>query len=99
MKMKLVGVAVLCLSMKTSMSFGQEAPDMFQGYEGEWNHMSEQLIALGEATPPEKFAWRPATGVRSTSEVNIHTVRANFVMLNAIGPKVPPTSRTGWERR
>lgn len=55
--------------MNTSLSFAQDAPDLFQGYDGEWHHVSEQLIALAEATPPEKFAWRPATGVRSTSEV------------------------------
>jgi hypothetical protein len=58
--------------MNTLMLFAQEAPDLFQGYEGEWNHVSGQLISLAEATPPEKFAWRPATGVRSTSEVYMH---------------------------
>jgi uncharacterized damage-inducible protein DinB len=88
-KAKLVGTVLLWLLMSTSMSFAQEAPDLFQGYEGEWNHVSEQLISLAEATPPEKFAWRPASGVRSTSEVYMHIVRANFLMLNAIGSKMP----------
>ena len=54
--------------------------------------MSEQLISLAEATPPEKFAWRPASGVRSTSEVYMHIVRANFLMLSAIGRKMPTGS-------
>jgi len=45
MKTKLVGAVLLWLLMNTSMSFAQEAPDVFQGYEGEWNHVSEQLIA------------------------------------------------------
>jgi uncharacterized damage-inducible protein DinB len=49
------------------------------------------IIALAEATPPEKFAWRPASGVRSTSEVYMHIVRANFLMLNAIGSKMRKT--------
>ena len=49
MKMKLVGVALLCLSMKPSLSFAQEAPDMFQGYEGKRNHVFEQLIALSRS--------------------------------------------------
>jgi uncharacterized damage-inducible protein DinB len=88
-KTTLVGTVLLWLFMSASMSFAQEAPDLFQGYEGEWNHVSEQLISLAEATPPEKFAWRPATGVRSTSEVYMHIVRANFLMLNAIGVKTP----------
>jgi len=49
-----------------------------QGYDGEWTHVSQQLIALAEATPAEKFAWRPAAGVRSTSEVYMHIATANF---------------------
>lgn len=90
MQTKLVGTALLWLLMNTSMLFAQQAPDVFQGYEGEWNHVSGQLISLAEATPQDKFAWRPATGVRSTSEVYMHLVRANFLMLNAIGSKMPP---------
>jgi DinB family protein len=50
---------------------------------------------LAEATPPDKFAWRPATGVRSTSEVYMHIVRGNFLMLNAIGLKMPPDLKDG----
>ena len=89
MKTKLVGAVLLWVLMNASVSFPQEAPDLFQGYEGEWNHVSEQLVSLAEATPVEKFTWRPATGIRSTSEVYMHIVRANFLMLNAIGSKVP----------
>jgi len=48
-----------------------------------------QLIALAEATPAEKFAWRPAAGVRSTSEVYMHIVMANFYLLSVTGPKMP----------
>lgn len=45
---------------------------IWEGYDGEWKHVSQQLNTLAEATPPEKFAWRPAPGVRSTSEVHMH---------------------------
>ena len=41
---------------------------LWQGYDGEWGHVSRQLVALAEAIPPEKFAWRPGPGLRSTSE-------------------------------
>ena len=95
MKTKLVGAALLWLLMNTSPSFAQEAPDLFQGYDGEWNHVSAQLIALAEVTPPEKFTWRPAPGVRSTSEVYMHIVRANFLMLDAIGIKMPTDFKDG----
>jgi uncharacterized damage-inducible protein DinB len=67
-----------------------QAPEgIWQGYDGEWKHVSQQLIALAEATPPEKFSWRPAAGVRSTSEVYMHIVDANFYLLSVTGPKMP----------
>jgi uncharacterized damage-inducible protein DinB len=47
------------------------------------------LVALAEATPADKFSWRPAAGVRSTSEVYMHIVDANFYLLNVTGPKMP----------
>jgi uncharacterized damage-inducible protein DinB len=97
-KSKLVGTLLLWLLMNIPLSLAQDAPDLFQGYDGEWHHVSEQLIALAEATPPEKFAWRPAAGVRSTSEVYMHIVRANFLMLDAIGPKMPSDLKSGMEK-
>ena len=70
--------------------FAQHAPEgIWQGYDGEWKHVSQQLIALAEATPAEKFAWRPAAGVRSTSEVYMHIALANFYLLSVTGPKMP----------
>ena len=68
--------------------FAETYPEgLWQGYDGEWKHVSQQLIALAEATPSEKFAWRPAPGVRSTSEVYMHIVMANFYLLSVIGPQ------------
>jgi len=67
-----------------------QAPEgIWQGYDGEWKHVSQQLIALAEATPAEKYSWRPAPGVRSTSEVYMHIALANFYLLAATGPKMP----------
>ena len=60
-----------------------------QGYNGEWTHVSRQLIALAEAIPPEKYAWRPAPGVRSTGEVFMHIAGTNFFLLNRMGDKTP----------
>jgi uncharacterized damage-inducible protein DinB len=73
-----------------SISFAQKYPEgIWQGYDGEWMHVSQQLIALAEATPAEKFSWRPAAGVRSTSEVYMHIAMANFYLLSVTGPKMP----------
>jgi uncharacterized damage-inducible protein DinB len=72
---------------------------VWQGYDGEWLHVSKQLVALAEAIPPEKFAWRPAPGVRSTSEVIMHIAMTNFYLLSITGPKMPADLKSaGMER-
>jgi uncharacterized damage-inducible protein DinB len=79
---------LLFLGVQTLLA--QKPPEgLWQGYDGEWKHVSDQLIALAEATPADKFAWRPAAGVRSTSEVYMHIVLANFYLLSVTGPKMP----------
>jgi uncharacterized damage-inducible protein DinB len=79
--------------------FAQTAPEgIWQGYDGEWRHVSAQLLALAEATPEEKFSWRPAPGVRSTSEVYMHIAIANFGLLAFTGPKVPADLKEGLEK-
>jgi hypothetical protein len=88
-KTRIMAVSLLYFLLYGATSFTQDLNGLFQGYPGEWSDVSEQLIALAEATPADKFTWRPATGVRSTSEVYMHIVRANFLMLNAIGWKTP----------
>jgi uncharacterized damage-inducible protein DinB len=62
---------------------------LWQGYDGEWDHVSRQLVALAEAIPADKFTWRPGAGVRSVSEVYIHIARSNFYLLSVTGPPVP----------
>ncbi|HKF46704.1 MAG TPA: DinB family protein [Terracidiphilus sp.] len=71
---------------------------LWQGYDGEWHHTTYQLLALAEATPADKFAWRPAPGVRSTSEVYMHIAIANFGLLSVTGPKVPADLKPGAEK-
>jgi uncharacterized damage-inducible protein DinB len=81
---------VCMVILMAAPAYGQKAPPgIWEGYDGEWLHVSEQLVALAEATPAEKFAWRPASGVRSTSEVYMHIVEANFYLLSVTGPKMP----------
>lgn len=62
---------------------------LWQGYDGEWGHVSRQLIALAQAIPAEKYSWRPSPGVRSTSEVFMHIALANFYLLAGTGTKLP----------
>src|ERR1700744_1945446 len=72
----------------------QKYPEgLWQGYDGEWLHVSEQLIALAEATPADKFSWRPAPGVRSTREVYMHLVAVNYYLVGVTGPKPSPETQ------
>ncbi len=92
--------AILMLLLFSAQALlAQTAPEgIWQGYDGEWRHVTQQLIALAEATPEEKFSWRPAPGVRSTSEVYMHIAEANFYLLSVTGPKMPADMKEGMEK-
>ena len=60
-----------------------------QGWMAEFNHAASQTVALAEATPADKFAWRPAEGVRSVSEVYMHLAIGNYFLLSQAGVKLP----------
>lgn len=79
-------LAVCCAPMTRAQ---EPIGGQWEGYDAEWHHASTQLIELAEATPEKDFAWRPAPGVRSTSEVYMHIVDANFYLLSVTGPKMP----------
>ena len=95
--MKKLLLVMVCLCAQGI--FAQTVPEgVGQGYDPEWKHASSQLIALAEATPAEKFAWRPAPGVRSTSEVYMHLAIANFYYLSLLGQKMPAEIKQGFEK-
>lgn len=67
---------------------GQNIPaGVGEGWLPEFNHASGQILAIAEATPPEKFTWRPAAGVRSVSEVYMHIAIANYFFMSKAGVK------------
>ena len=75
---------------QTAAQPNSEFEGVWEGYDGEWGHVSRQLMALAEAIPADKYTWRPAPGVRSVSEVFMHIALANFYLLSVTGPKMPP---------
>jgi uncharacterized damage-inducible protein DinB len=86
-----VKTILLCILFSAATLHAQNQ-GLWEGYDGEWGHVSRQLIALAEATPPEKFSWRPAPGVRSTGEVYMHIAIANFYLLGVTGASEPAVS-------
>jgi len=55
--------------------------------------VESKVVGLAEAMPQEKYAWRPADGVRSVAEVFTHIAGANYMLPNFIGIK-PPAGMT-----
>ncbi len=62
---------------------------LWQGYEGEFGNLRKQLVSLAEAIPAEKYEWRPAPGVRTTSEVIMHIAISNHWLLAPTGVAMP----------
>ena len=53
--------------------------------------LERKFVGLAEAMPQGKYAWRPAEGVRSVSEVLLHVASANYGIPRTIGAdSVPP---------
>jgi uncharacterized damage-inducible protein DinB len=72
---------------------------LWQGYDGEWLHVSRQLVALAEAIPADEYHWRPGPGVRSVSEVVMHIAIADFGLLSITGVKLPAGFTSDLEKR
>jgi uncharacterized damage-inducible protein DinB len=57
---------------------------------GQLADAERKFVALAEATPADKYGWRPAAGVRSVSEVFMHMVGANYMIPGMAGVKRKP---------
>ncbi|MGH9857152.1 MAG: DinB family protein [Acidobacteriota bacterium] len=51
--------------------------------------VADKLVELAEAVPAEKYSWRPGEGVRSISEVFVHTASGNYFLMKFIGVQAP----------
>ena len=68
---------------------GQDPAAYKREYLAEFDYTSKNVLALAQAIPAEKYAWRPGEGVRSISEVYMHIAAGNFILLEIIGHKAP----------
>jgi uncharacterized damage-inducible protein DinB len=69
------------------------APAPLPGFRGEFlaqqDNVEKEILGIAEATPADKYGWRPAPGVRSVSEVFIHIVAGNYLFGGYTGMKPP----------
>ena len=56
---------------------------------GQVEYAQRQILALEEAVPQEKYAWRPAEGVRSIGEVYRHLTQGNYYLMQIAGIQPP----------
>ncbi len=91
MKIRHLVTAALALSLLAASAARAQAPA--KGFRAEFlgqqDRLEKQLLGLAEATPTDKFGWRPAPGVRSISEVYMHIAGGNYFVLGFAGIKVP----------
>lgn len=83
-----IGTCTMVISSLTARAQAPP-PELGQGWVPEFTATSRQLLQLAEATPEEKYSWRPAPGVRSISEVYMHIAVANFWLVEQAGGKSP----------
>ena len=93
--MKLLSSVLLALMLPT-LAFARAqtaAPKAPQGFRAEFlanlDEVQDKIMTLAEATPADKFAWRPAPGVRSVSEVYMHVAGGNYFLATFLGAKAP----------
>ena len=68
----------------------QQAPAGVQGEMLNWfDDAANKIVQLAEAIPAEKFAWRPADGVRSVAEVIGHVSGGNYFLMGMAGAQAP----------
>lgn len=94
-----IAVALPAAAAAPSISRGSARP---QGFRGEFlanlDEVEEKILDLAEALPAEKYSWRPAPGVRSTSEVFMHVAGGNRFLATFIGGKAPARSEADLEK-
>lgn len=74
------------------------AASFMTDYLSDVDGVSKKLLDLANAVPADKFAWRPAPGVRSVSEVYMHVTGANYLLPSFLGAKMPEGFDRGMEK-
>ena len=90
------------LLLLPSLAFAQQAPAKApspsvngKGFRAEFlsdlDEVQDKITKLAAAVPAEKYAWRPADGVRSISEVYMHIAGGNYFLATFVNVQPPST--------
>jgi len=87
-------IALPAFAARTQNVPHQAAPKPQNGFRAEFiaelDEVEEKIVALAEATPAEKYSWRPAGDIRSISEVYMHIAGGNYFLSTFLGAAAPP---------
>jgi uncharacterized damage-inducible protein DinB len=90
----------LALLLLPSLAVAQQAPAKApaqngKGFRAEFladlDEVQDKITRLAAAVPAEKYAWRPAEGVRSISEVYMHIAGGNYFLATFVNVQPPST--------
>ena len=66
-----------------------QKPVLVDEFVGQIEFVQGRITQLANAVPQSAYEWRPEEGVRSVSEVYLHTAFANYMTVTITGGKVP----------
>jgi uncharacterized damage-inducible protein DinB len=81
MRVRLLGqIAAGLLLVGAADSAAQAPPPDFRAeFLGQFNASAEKLVALANAGPADRYAWRPGEGVASIAQAYMHIARYNYM--------------------
>ena len=72
-------------------AMGMSAPAAAFDYKAQFlsdmKDLQTKFVGLAQATPQDKYTWRPGEGVRSNAEVFLHVAGGNFSLPGMMGAK------------
>lgn len=84
-----LALPLLALGLAAGSAWAQSVGGFRGEVLGALGESEKKILGLAEKTPQDKFGWRPAAGVRSTSEVFMHVAAGNYFLGGFAGLKAP----------
>jgi uncharacterized damage-inducible protein DinB len=89
MHRSLLAAAFAAIVLSTAAGAQAPVPGIRGDFLASYGQAERKFEQLAEATPWEKYSWRPGKGVRSVCEVFLHVAGDGYVMGEPFGVKAP----------
>jgi uncharacterized damage-inducible protein DinB len=92
MRAPIVAILFLAIALP-AVAKQQAAAPRLTGFRAEFiadlDEVQDKIEKLAAAVPAAKYAWRPAAGIRSVSEVYMHIAGGNYFLATFVGQQPP----------